>query len=392
MSGNSFGKALVLTTFGESHGEAVGGILDGFPSNVPVPLDFIQSELDRRRPGGGAGVSTRGETDRIEILSGIFEGGSTGAPIAFLVYNHDQRSGDYDGLRDIFRPSHADFTWQQKYGIRDHRGGGRASARETLARVAGGAFAKLLLNSAGIRVVAATDQIGPFLIAREKPDPATGLIGNSADSGIDKPDREFSSFEKTRSTQRDPETGIHTPVRYSLTDPVVQSYLDQLIAEGDSTGAVVGCSVTGVPAGLGEPVFDKLQADLAQAVMSINAARGFEYGSGFDAVSMRGSDHNDPFTFKEGRIRTTTNRSGGIQGGISNGEEIFFRVAFKPIPSLKIPQQTVDKEGRSVILKGSGRHDVCVVPRVLPVVEAMTALVIADHLIRYEAAKALKGV
>ncbi len=391
MSGNSFGKALVLTTFGESHGEAVGGILDGFPPNIEIPLDFIQSELDRRKPGGNSGVSSRGETDRIEILSGIFEGRSTGAPIAFLVQNRDHRSEDYDELREIYRPSHADFTWQHKYGIRDHRGGGRASARETLARVAGGAFAKLLLNSAGIRVIASTDQIGPFMIVREPSDPAAGLTGVSTGTGVDQPDREFSFSENPQSTYPSPETGIHTPVRYLRSDPVVQHYLEQMFAEGDSTGAVVFCSVTGVPAGLGEPVFDKLQADLAQAVMSINAARGFEYGSGFEAASMRGSEHNDPFTFKEGRIRTTTNRSGGIQGGISNGEEIFFRVAFKPIPSLKIPQQTVDKEGRSVILKGSGRHDVCVIPRVLPVVEAMTALVIADHLIRYEATKALKG-
>ena len=365
MSGNSFGKALVLTTFGESHGVAVGGVLDGFPSQIPVQIEFIQSELNRRRPGGGGGVSTREESDCIEILSGIFEGRSTGAPIAFLVYNRDHRSGDYEAFREVYRPSHADFTWQQKYGIRDHRGGGRASARETLARVAGGAFAKLYLATAGIMIQATTDQIGPFLITPEQPGTP------SENNGLAPQNRNGSSDSAS-------------VIRYAWSDPVILNYLEQLEREGDTAGAMVCCSVTGVPAGLGEPVFDKLQAGLAHAMMSIPAARGFEYGSGFSAASRKGSENNDPFIFQDGRIRTLTNNSGGIQGGISNGEEIFFRVAFKPVPTLMQPQQSVDKAGNSVILKGSGRHDCCVVPRVLPVVEAMTALVIADHKIRYE--------
>jgi chorismate synthase len=336
MAGNSFGKVLVLTTFGESHGTAVGGILDGFPSNFPIDLSFIQSELNRRRTAQSGHASSRHEEDKIEILSGIYEGRSTGAPIAFLVYNHDHRPEDYDHLKDLYRPSHADYTWQQKFGIRDPRGGGRSSARETVARVAGGAFAKLLLKERGIGINAWVSQIGPLRMT---------------DAGC------------------------------GMTDEV-ETYLEQLKADGDTTGGIITCSITGVPAGLGEPVFDKLQADLARAMLSINAVKGFDYGSGFAGAAMKGSEHNDPFVIKNDSVGTSTNNSGGIQGGISNGEDIWFRVAFKPVSTLMKEQQTVNSAGESVIVEGKGRHDVCVVPRALPIVEAMAALVIADHWLR----------
>lgn len=332
MAGNSFGRNLVLTTFGESHGVAVGGILDGFPPGIIInPLE-IREEMNRRRPGTGEYVSPRKEEDRIEFLSGIFEGKSTGAPIAFVVYNKDQKPEEYDSLKELYRPSHADFTWQQKFGIRDPRGGGRASARETLARVAGGALAKLLLHSRGITVTGAIREIGGFRLPEQQEE--------------------------------------------------ADALLKKLKEEGDTTGGVISCSVTGVPAGLGEPVFDRLQADLAKAMLSINAAKGFDYGSGFSGTAMKGSEHNDAFVMKEGRIRTATNFSGGILGGISNGEEICFRVAFKPVSSIRKDQQTVDIQGNPVLFKGKGRHDVCIVFRALPVVEAMAALVIADHLLR----------
>ncbi len=339
MNSNSFGKRLVLTTFGESHGVAVGGILDGFPANFAVDPGFIQSELDRRKPGGHDHASQRRESDKLEIVSGIYEGRTTGAPIAFFVYNHDHRPEDYDRLKDVYRPSHADYTWQQKFGIRDPRGGGRASARETLARVAGGAFVKLYLRQLGIEIRSRIFQIGPYVLKETV--------------------REFS------------EAG-----------PEVNNYLSTLKSEGDTAGGIIECTITGVPPGLGEPVFDKLQADLAKAMMSINAAKGFEYGSGFSAAAMRGSEHNDPFVMKDGTITTTTNHSGGIQGGISNGQEIIFRVAFKPVATLMRPQQTVSLSGENTTMEGKGRHDVCVVPRAMPIVEAMAALVIADHVLR----------
>jgi len=337
MSGNSFGKALVLTTFGESHGIGVGGVLDGFPANLEINLECIQEELDRRRSGLENYTSSRVETDKLEILSGLFEGKSTGAPIAFIVYNHDQKSSDYDHLRDTFRPSHADHSWQKKYGIRDPRGGGRASARETLARVAGGAFAKIFLQTRNIQIKAGISQIGGYQI----PDPVS-----------------------------------------RITDPEIISFLNQLKVDGDTTGGVISCTISGVPAGLGEPVFDKLHADLGKAMLSINAVKGFEYGSGFSGASMKGSEHNDLFVNRGGIISTRTNYSGGIQGGISNGEDIYFRVAFKPVSTLMKDQVTVNKEGEPTVIEGKGRHDVCVVPRALPIVEAMAALVIADHMIR----------
>jgi len=333
MAGNSFGKMLVLTTFGESHGVCIGGVLDGFPSDFPVDLHFIQSELNRRAPGFGVFSSPRKEEDRIELLSGIFEGKTTGAPIAFIIPNKDHRSEDYTSVKEIFRPSHADYTWEKKFGHRDYRGGGRISARETAARVAGGAFAKLFLRSRGIEIHATVCELGGFAV----------------------PGEETQAVE----------------------------YLNTLKESGDTAGGIISCTINGLPAGLGEPVFDKLQAGLAQAMLSINAVKGFEYGSGFAAARMKGSEHNDAFVAsgEGGDIRTATNFSGGIQGGISNGMPVVFRIAFKPVSSIRQSQETVDKNGQAVKFTGSGRHDVCVVPRAVPIVEAMAALVIADNLL-----------
>lgn len=345
MSGNSFGKALVLTTFGESHGIAVGGVLDGFPANLEIDLACIQVELNRRKPGLEFFSSQRAEEDTLQILSGLFEGKSTGAPISFLVYNQDQRSEDYDHLKDAFRPSHADYSWQKKYGFRDPRGGGRASARETLARVAGGAIAKVFLATRNICIMARISQIGEFQVTEQVP--------MSTDSGS------------------------------LVLDKEILTFLEQLKNEGDTAGGVITCTINGVPAGLGEPVFDKLHADLGKAMLSINAVKGVEFGSGFKGAAMRGSEHNDLFVKEGGAIKTITNHSGGIQGGISNGEEIVFRVAFKPVSTLMQDQLTVNTSGEPTVIKGKGRHDVCVVPRALPIVEAMAALVMADHLIRH---------
>ncbi len=345
MSGNSFGRALVLTTFGESHGIAVGGVLDGFPANLEIDVTSVQAELNRRKPGVDFFSSQRAEEDKIEILSGLFEGKSTGAPIAFLVYNHDHRSEDYDHLKDAFRPSHADYSWHRKYGFRDPRGGGRASARETLARVAGGAIAKIFLATRNISITARISQIGEFPVREQ--------------------------------------SGMPSDSNSPILDAEILTFLEQLVNEGDTTGGVVTCSINGVPAGLGEPVFDKLHADLGKAMLSINSVKGVEFGSGFKGASMKGSEHNDLFINEDGVIKTITNHSGGIQGGISNGEEIIFRVAFKPVSTLMQDQPTVNVSGESTVIKGKGRHDVCVVPRALPIVEAMAALVIADHLIRH---------
>jgi chorismate synthase len=363
MSGNSFGKILVLTTFGESHGQAVGGILDGLPSNILIDFDFIQSELNRRRTGHSLFSSTRKEDDGIEILSGIFEGKSTGAPIAFLARNIDHKIDDYAHLKDTYRPSHADFTYEQKYGIRDYRGGGRSSARETLARVAGGAFAKHLLDLRKISVTAYVRQIGKFSLPEE-------FFLNDL-SGISK-------------------SQIGCP--HPETESKIIEYLKEIKSEGDTAGGIVTCLVKGVPAGLGEPVFDKLQADLAKAMLSINAAHGFEYGSGFSGSKIKGSVNNDIFIKKEGKITTATNSSGGIQGGISNGNDIYFNVAFKPVPTLMMDQETVNLKGEKVNLKGKGRYDVCVVPRAVVIVEAMSALVIGDHLLRWKENTILKQV
>ncbi len=348
----------MLTSFGESHGKAVGGVLDGFPANLEIDPSFIQSELDRRRPGVEFYASSRKEEDKIEILSGIYNGRSTGAPIAFLVYNHDHRPDDYDHLTDVYRPSHADFTWQQKYGIRDPRGGGRSSARETLVRVAAGAFARILLKTRNIEVNARVTRIGEFFVGEYRTEEYRTTECRTVDHG-GKPKRAS-----------------------GLDDPLLLDYLEQLKSAGDTTGGVIACSITGVPAGLGEPVFDKLQADLAKAMLGINAVKGFEYGSGFGAAAMKGSEHNDPFVKEGGVIKTSSNHSGGIQGGISNGGEIYFNVAFKPVSTLMMDQATVNAAGDAVTLQGRGRHDVCVVPRAVVIVEAMAALVMADHLLR----------
>jgi chorismate synthase len=359
MSANTFGTLFRLTTFGESHGVALGGIIDGCPAGLPIDLDFIQHELDRRRPGQSEVTSPRNESDNIELLSGVFEGLSTGSPIAFSVRNKDHHSHDYDHLRNAYRPSHADYTYDAKYGFRDYRGGGRSSARETLSRVAGGAVAKLLLAQSGINVKAYVSSIGNVHVENEL---TLDQIDETENSQVRCPDKEASA-------------------------KMIQLISD-LKREGDTTGGIITCLISGVPPGLGEPVFDKLQADLAKAAMSINTAKGFEYGEGFNAPSMRGSVHNDIFiASNDGDIKTKTNHSGGIQGGISNGNDIVFRVAFKPIATILQAQASVNSQGENIVLEAKGRHDVCVVPRAVPIVEAMAALVIADHLLRNRSAR-----
>jgi chorismate synthase len=353
MAGNSIGKTLVLTTFGESHGTAAGGVLDGFPSRIPIDPAFILAEINRRNPANYPFSTPRNEEDEPEILSGLFEGVTTGAPIAFIIRNKDQRPEDYAHLKDLYRPSHADFTYEKKYGIRDFRGGGRSSARTTVAWVAGGAFAKIFLAREGITISGFVSQIGPHRITND-----LALTDTSA--------------------------ALHSPLACpdaNLTAEMLL-FLEKIRAEGDTAGGVVTCRISGVPPGLGEPLFDKLQSDLAKAVMSIPAVKGFETGSGFAAAAMTGSQHNDLFIAGDAGITTGTNFSGGIQGGISNGMDIVFRAAFKPVSSIGREQTTVDKAGNATTFQGKGRHDVCVVPRAVPIVEAMAALVIADHFIR----------
>ena len=357
MAGNSIGKIFSLTTFGESHGEALGGIIDGCPAGLEIQPGFIQSELDRRRPGQSHLVTQRKESDKVEFLSGIFEGKSTGTPIAFVIRNENQRPKDYDHNTDVYRPSHADYTYDAKYGFRDHRGGGRASARETAARVVGGAIAKLLLAHYNIRISAYTSQVGDIKLLK---------------------DHKEISFDKIESNAvRCPDAAVAEKMIAKI---------EEVRKAGDTVGGVITCVVRGVPVGLGEPVFDKLHADLGKAMLGINAVKGFEYGSGFAGVEMKGSAHNDEF-YNEKGIRTRTNHSGGIQGGISNGEEIFFRVAFKPVATIMQKQRTVNAKGDETEISGKGRHDPCVLPRAVPIVEAMSALVLADHLLRHRAAR-----
>ena len=348
---NSFGHIFRLTSFGESHGPAVGGVIDGMPAGIEVDMDFIQGELNRRRPGQSRLVTARQEADQVELLSGVFEGLTTGHPIGFLVRNTNQHSNDYENLRNVFRPSHADFTYWQKYGLRDHRGGGRSSARETISRVVAGAFAKLALRQLGITIQAYTQQVGDIVL----------------------PGR-YEDYDLDRAEQND----VRCP------DAEMASRMADLIsevkAEGDTIGGVIACVVRGCPVGLGEPAFGKLHAELGHAMLSINAAKGFEYGMGFAGVAQRGSEQNDIFTTDEdGRIVTRTNHSGGIQGGISNGQDIYFRVAFKPVATLLREQPTVTVEGERTTLKARGRHDACVLPRAVPVVEAMAAITILDN-------------
>ena len=347
---NTFGNIFTLTTFGESHGEGVGGVIDGMPAGIAVDLDFIQSELDRRKPGQSKITTSRAEGDKVEILSGVFEGRTTGCPIGFLVRNTNQHSHDYENVRNVFRPSHADFTYTQKYGLRDHRGGGRSSARETISRVVGGAFAKLALRQLSIDVTAYTSQVGDIAIGR------------------DYHQFDFTEIEKN-------------PVR--CPDPEAAKRMEELIlsvkADGDTIGGVITCVIKGCPVGLGEPAFGKLHAALGGAMLSINAVKGFEYGEGFAGVTQRGSEQNDIFFNDNGAISTRSNHSGGIQGGISNGQDIYFRVAFKPVATLLREQPTVDKDGNETMLEVKGRHDPCVLPRAVPVVEAMAAMTILDY-------------
>jgi chorismate synthase len=355
MAGNTFGQLFRLTTFGESHGSAIGGIIDGCPSGMELDINFINNELARRKPGQSSISSSRKEKDEITFLSGIFEGKTTGAPIAFLIPNQDQKSEDYDHLKNVYRPSHADYTYKAKYGHTDYRGGGRASARETVARVAGGAIAKIYLNKFKINIQAFVSQIGEIKINQEISKINFHKINNNI---LRCPDEKVAA--------------------------AMIKYLDKIKKEGDTVGGIISCKISGCPVGLGEPVFDKLQADLAKAMLSIQAVKGFEYGSGFAAASLKGSEHNDEFVMKGNKIHTITNYSGGIQGGISNGEDIYFNVAFKPVPTIMQAQNTVDKKGKNVLLEAKGRHDVCVVPRAVPIVEAMAALVIADHCVKYQ--------
>lgn len=358
MAGNTFGKIYRLSSFGESHGVAVGGMIDGCPAGIELSVEGIQKELDRRRPGQSEVSTPRNEADRIEILSGIFEGKTTGMPIGFIVRNTDQKSKDYDELKKLYRPSHADYSWQQKYGWRDHRGGGRSSAREHIARVVGGAVARQVLSGYGISIQAYTSRVGTVALTVDC--------------------REISPEKVELNIVRCPD---------APTAEQMIALIREVREAGDSVGGVVSCVIRGVMPGLGEPVFDRFQSRLAQAMLSINAVKGFEYGMGFAAAAMRGSEHNDPFVMQEGRIHTQTNRSGGIQGGISNGEDIYFRVAFKPVATIMQQQQTVDREGKNVVFEAHGRHDPCVVPRAVPVVEAMTAMTVLDMLLEAKAGR-----
>jgi chorismate synthase len=355
--GNTFGKVFSIATFGESHGPAIGVTIDGCPAGLPIEGEFIQAELDRRKPGQSKITTQRKEDDVFEILSGVFEGKSTGTPICLLIRNQDQRSRDYAHIAETFRPSHADYTYEAKYGNRDYRGGGRSSARETAARVAAGAIAKTLLKTFGINVQAYVSQVGD----------------------LKAPHYQSMDLSLTESNiVRCPDAG---------TAEKMIALIDQVRLDRDTIGGVVTCVITNTMPGLGEPVFDKLHADLGKAMLSINAVKGFEYGSGFNGVFLRGSEHNDEF-FNDGtRIRTRTNHSGGIQGGISNGEDIYFNVAFKPVATIMQDQTTVDKAGNEAVVSGKGRHDPCVLPRAVPIVEAMAALVLADFILRNKTSK-----
>jgi len=346
---NTFGERYRLTTFGESHGKAIGGIVDGFPAGVEIDEEFIQQELDRRKPGQSAITTARNESDKVDFLSGIYEGKSTGTPIGFSVWNTNQHSSDYEEMKSIYRPSHADFTYIEKYGIRDYRGGGRSSARETISRVVGGALAKLYLRRMDISIQAYTSQAGDVRLEK------------------DYHDLDLSLTEQNLVRCPDSETADR-----------MEKLILQVKEEGDTIGGVISCVIKGCPVGLGEPVFGKLHAELAKAMLSINAAKGFEYGMGFDGASRRGSEMNDIFCSDNKGIHTKTNHSGGIQGGISNGEDIYFRVAFKPIPTLLREQETVNCKGELLTMKAKGRHDPCVLPRAVPIVEAMAAMVIMD--------------
>jgi chorismate synthase len=355
MSGNSFGQAFKITTCGESHGGAVGVIIDGCPPGIEITEAEIQHELDRRKPGQSKITTPRAESDIIHILSGVFEGVTTGTPILLLAYNKDARSQDYDELKKVFRPSHADYTYLKKYGLRDYRGSGRASARETLARVASGAIArKYLKQKLGIEILSYVEQVGKFK----------------------------ANLDAAKVTIDEVESNIIRCPDSAVANTMIE-FVEQVKEQGDSIGGVIKCIIKNVPAGLGEPVFDKLHADLGKAMLSINAVKAFEIGSGFAGVELLGSEHNDPFTFVDGRVRTTTNHAGGILGGISNGEDIYFRVAFKSVSTINKQQTTLNLDNEAVELSAEGRHDPCVLPRAVPIVDAMAALVIMDHYLRH---------
>jgi chorismate synthase len=349
---NTFGTLFRLTTFGESHGAAIGGVVDGMPPGIDIDMAFIQQELNRRRPGQSQITTSRQEPDQVELLSGVFEGKSTGCPIGFIVRNQNQHSQDYENMRCLFRPSHADYTYYNKYGIRDHRGGGRSSARITISRCVGGALAKLVLQRQGISVQAYTSQVGSIALERDY-------------------HRYDLSLTETN-TVRCPD--LEKAVQ-------MEEYIAKVKAEGDTIGGIITCVIKGCPTGLGEPEFGKLHAALGAAMLSINAVKGFEYGEGFDGVTSRGSEQNDVFVPSEGGISTATNHSGGIQGGISNGQDICFRVAFKPVATILQEQQTIDLEGNPTTFTAHGRHDPCVLPRAVPVVEAMASMTVLDNLL-----------
>ena len=347
---NTYGNIFTLTTFGESHGEAIGGVVDGMPAGIDIDMDFIQAELNRRRPGQSAITTSRNEPDKVEFLSGVFEGKTTGCPIGFMVKNTNQHSNDYDNMRNLFRPSHADYTYTNKYGERDHRGGGRSSARITISRCVAGALAKLALQQLGISICAYTSQVGSIKLERDY--------------------RKYDLTKTETNAARCPDTEKAAEM---------EQLISEVKAKGDTIGGIITCVIKGCPAGLGEPEFGKLHAALGSAMLSINAVKGFEYGEGFDGVNALGSEQNDVFTTETGGISTRTNHSGGIQGGISNGEDIYFRVAFKPVATLLMQQDTIDKDGNATTLTARGRHDPCVLPRAVPIVEAMAAMTILDY-------------
>ena len=349
---NTFGNIFRLTTFGESHGEAIGGVVDGMPAGIDIDLDFIQQELNRRRPGQSKITTSRQEADQVEILSGVFEGKSTGCPIGFLVRNTNHHSQDYENMRCLFRPSHADYTYYNKYGIRDHRGGGRSSARITISRCVGGAFAKLVLRQLGVSVQAYTSQVGPIAL-----------------------DRDYRKYDLSLTETN----AVRCPDEDKARE--MEALITQMKAEGDTLGGIITCVIKGCPIGIGEPEFGKLHAALGAAMLSINAVKGFEYGEGFDGVTARGSEQNDVFCSQEGHITTKTNHSGGIQGGISNGQDIYCRIAFKPVATILTEQETVDIEGNATTFKAQGRHDPCVLPRAVPIVESMAAMTILDYIL-----------
>jgi len=346
---NTIGKLFTFTSFGESHGKGIGGIIDGCPAGILIDEEYIQSELDRRKPGQSSIATPRKEDDKVEFLSGVFDGKATGTPIAFVIWNQNQHSKDYDHLKEVYRPSHADFTYQQKYGIRDHRGGGRSSARETASRVVAGAVAKLALQQLGVSIHAYTSQVGPIAMTQN----------------IDTVDLSQIESNIVRCPQNDVAEKMIT-------------YIHELKKEGDSTGGIISCIVKGIPIGWGEPIFDKVQARLAAAMMSINASHGFDYGRGFEGVNLKGSELNDAFVKDENKISTRTNNSGGIQGGITNGQDIYFRVLFKPVATISKKQDTLDIHQNEIALEAKGRHDPCVLPRAVPIVEAMAAITLLD--------------